>query len=160
VHFLIEQRLNINRLCIVDSTALKAPARADMLRLATRFKVPCTAFLFDVPLETCVARDMARKRSIGRPLVERQYQLFEQAKHSIHQEGFGQVYVLREQDVDKVRIEILFRPVQPLTNSSGADLRRYTPRTAHVAVARDETPPSPVTATPIPPGNAQKGEAN
>jgi hypothetical protein len=48
---------------------------------------------------------------VGRPVIERQYQLFQQAKAAIRQEGFEQVVDLRDEDLDKARIEIVFRPV-------------------------------------------------
>src|SRR2546427_401687 len=51
-----------------------------------------------------------RERSVGQPVVERQYQMFEQAKSSIAQEGFDQIVELRGAGLDKVRIEIVFRP--------------------------------------------------
>jgi len=111
VHFLIEQRLTVNRLCVVDSTALTNQARKDLLDLAKRFQVPTTLMLFNVPLETCVERDAKRERSVGRAIIERQYQAFEQSKEMIRQEGFDQVVEIQEGDLDKIQTEILFRPV-------------------------------------------------
>ena len=111
VHFLIEQRLDLNRLCVVDSTALTAPARNDLLDLARKHKVPCVLLLFDVPLEKCAEHDEKRERKVGRPVIERQYQLFEQAKAGLRQEGFEQVVELRDEDLEGVQIEIVFRPV-------------------------------------------------
>ncbi len=115
VDFVIEQRLSVNRLCVVDSTALTQPARKNLLDLARKYQVPCGVLLFDVPLETCVARDQARTqsgaRSVGRAVIERQYELFEQGKASIKQEGFDQVVELRDEDLEKLHIDILFRPV-------------------------------------------------
>ncbi|HMD84803.1 MAG TPA: ATP-binding protein [Terriglobia bacterium] len=111
VHFLIEQRLTVNRLCVVDSTALTRQARKDLLDLAKKFQVPTTLMLFNVPLETCIERDAKRERSVGRTIVERQYQAFEQSKETIRQEGFDQVVEIQEGDLEKVQIEILYRPV-------------------------------------------------
>jgi predicted kinase len=111
VHFLLEQRLTLNRLCVVDSTALTATARKELLDLARKFQVPAVAMLFNVPLETCVERDQKRERSVGRGVIERQYQIFEQAKAAIREEGFDQVLELQDGDLDKMQIEIIFRPV-------------------------------------------------
>src|SRR5215467_3541783 len=52
VHFLVDQRLMLNRLCVVDSTALTMQARRNLLELARRYQVPSTVLCFDVPLET------------------------------------------------------------------------------------------------------------
>src|SRR5262249_42885452 len=76
--FIIEARLSINRLCVVDSTALTTPARKNLLDLARKHQVPCTALLFEASLEACVARDQARGeqkhgRTVGRTVIERQY---------------------------------------------------------------------------------------
>ncbi|MBZ5668802.1 MAG: ATP-binding protein [Acidobacteriia bacterium] len=111
VHFLLEQRLTLNRLCVLDSTALTATARQGLLDLAKKFQVPVVALLFDVPLETCVERDQKRERSVGRGVIERQYQIFEQAKAAIRQERFDQVLELQDKDLGQVQIEVIFRPV-------------------------------------------------
>jgi predicted kinase len=111
LHCLIEQRLSINRLCVVDSTALTQQARKSLLELARRFRVPSVVLLLDVPLATCLDRDAKRERTVGAPAIERQYQLFEAAKAAIGQEGFDQIVELGEQDLVRVEIEIVFRPV-------------------------------------------------
>jgi protein phosphatase len=125
VHFLLEQRLTLNRLCVVDSTAVTAQARKDLLELARKCQVPTTLILFNVPLETCVERDGKRERSVGRAIVERQYHALQEASPTIRQEGFDQVVELQDGDLDSVQIDILFRPVQraPRTDA-GAPPRR------------------------------------
>jgi predicted kinase len=111
VHFLIEQRLELNRLCVVDSTALTAQARRELLELARKHQVPSFVLLFNVPLEKCVERDQKRERTVGRAVIERQYQAFEQVKAGIKQEGFDKVIELPDENLDCAEIETLFRPV-------------------------------------------------
>ena len=132
VHFLIEQRLTLNRLCVVDSTALTPLDRKELVGLARKYQVPTTLLVFNVPLQTCIERDEKRERSVGRPVVERQYQAFEQSKEAIPQEGFDQVVVFKDGDQEKVQIEILFRPVarqpqRPERPDSGAHRRIERP---------------------------------
>jgi hypothetical protein len=67
--------------------------------------------LFDVPLETCVARDEKRERSVGRLVIERQYEFFERAKAAIRKEGFDQILEFQDGELDQVQFEIMFRPV-------------------------------------------------
>lgn len=110
LHFIIEQRLSINRLCVVDSTALTRGARMSVLDLARKYRVPCMALLFDVPLETCVTRDRLRERSVGRTVIKRHCELFEETKANINQEGFDEVIKMTQKEMDNVRIEVLFRP--------------------------------------------------
>jgi predicted kinase len=128
VHFLLEQRLTLNRLCVVDSTAITAQARKDLVELARKYQVPITLMWFNIPLETCVERDQKRQRTVGRPTIERQYQQFEQAKAQIGYEGFDQVVELEDSDLDAIHIEILFRPVMRTAPRSarpaGSDLRK------------------------------------
>jgi protein phosphatase len=112
LHFLVEQRLTLNRLCVVDSTALTPQARKDLLNLAKKCQVPTTLVLFNVPLETCIERDKKRERTVGQAIIERQFQGFELSRDAIRQEGFDQVVELQGADAEKVQIEILFRPVQ------------------------------------------------
>jgi len=131
VHFLVEERITVNRLCVVDSTALTTQSRKELLDLAKKYQVPTTLMLFNVPLETCVERDEKRERSVGRAIVERQYQAFEQTKATIRQEGFDQVEEFQDDDLEKVQIEILFRPVvrppqRPQQPNAGAP-RRFEP---------------------------------
>jgi predicted kinase len=109
--FILDLRLDLNRLCVVDSTAITASARRSLLERARRHGVPCVAMVFDVPLEVCLAHDRARPRSVGPNVVERQYQLFQQVKAAIGQEGFDKVIVLHEEDLDNAQVEIAFRPV-------------------------------------------------
>jgi len=134
VNCLLEQRLSINRLSVVDSTALTPPARKNLLDLARKYHVPAVALLIDVPLETCVERDAKRQRSVGRQIIERQHQFFEQLKSSIKQEGFDQVVELREEDLENVHFEVVFRPVpRAAAPPERPDRRRYAPRPPHPA---------------------------
>ena len=119
VHHIAELRLGLNRLCVVDSTGLTSRVRKEYLDLARKFGVPCVAILFDVPLEKCVERDQSRARVVGRPVIERQFSAFEQAKTEIRQEGFDEIIVLRDEDLDKLQIEIIFRPVSQPVGTAG-----------------------------------------
>jgi predicted kinase len=149
VHFLIEQRLDLNRLCVVDSTALTPAARKNLLDLARKYHVPCVVFLLSKPLERCVERDAGRERTVGRAVVERQYQLFEQAVASIKQEGFDQVVEISAAEMEQVKIEIVFRPpAKKLPLPARPAPRVDVPR---VAPSRVAAPGSvPATNRPVP----------
>ena len=130
--FILDLRLDLNRLCVVDSTAITQAARRSLLERARRHGVPCVVVVFDLPLEACVAHDQARPRSVGQSIVDRQYQVFQQVKAGIDAEGFDQVIVLNAEDLDSAQVEVAFRPV---THQSGAFAMRSpsdrrTPRPA------------------------------
>lgn len=112
VHFLTETRLAANRLCVVDSTAITAQARRDLLQIAHKMQVPCVALLFNVALAKCLERDEKRDRKVGLAIIERQFRLYEESCESIRQEGFDQVIELNDEDLEHIAIEIRFRPVQ------------------------------------------------
>ncbi|MCZ6905021.1 MAG: AAA family ATPase [Acidobacteria bacterium] len=154
VHFIVEKRISVNRLSVVDSTALTAGARRSLLSLARKYHVPCVLFLFHVPLEICLARDKKRERSVGAPTVEKQFQLFQEACRGVHQEGFDHVVEFREEEKDDVRIEVVFRPVKrpqvrPQTRlGSVRNSRSGRPR-PHRRPESLAEPPAP-TASPAP----------
>ena len=140
VHFLVEQRLLANRLCVVDSTALTSQARKELLDLAKKYQVPTTLLLFHVPLETCVERDQHRERSVGRVVVERQFKAFEEAQAAIAQEGFTQVVGISNEELEKVQIEILFRPVVRSAQRPDAGAPRRIERTSRPSRPHPERP--------------------
>jgi protein phosphatase len=155
VHFLIEQRLELNRLCVVDSTALTPAARKNLLDLARKYQAPCVVFLFAVPLEKCLERDAGRERTVGRAVIERQHQLFEQAAASIRQEGFDQVVEIPDAEMDRVKIEIVFRPpARKPAAPARAEPRPDVPRPAPATVARRGPGPAVVRPAPAAPAPA------
>jgi predicted kinase len=126
VNFLIGQRLSINRLCVVDSTALTFGARKSLLDLGRKYRVRTELFLFETTLEKCLERDRARRRSVGRRGIEEQYELFRRAQRAVQSEGFDQIFELNEEDLNSVKIEILYRPINPIISNPGAKNRRQT----------------------------------
>ena len=165
VHYLAELRLSLNRLCVVDSTALTQHHRKEYLELAKRFQVPCVVFLFDVPLEKCVERDRSRPRTVGRPVIERQHLAFGQTRTDIRQEGFDEIIELGDEDMDKVQIEIIFRPISQPPGMPGRRPQgetRHTPRpwqqgTGRGPAVREAKPPS-LMHPPGPSGEQTKPE--
>jgi len=154
VNFIIQQRLSLNRLCVVDSTALTHQARQTLLDLARKHGVPCVVFLFDIPLEICIARDEARERSVGRPVIERQYRLFERERGNLEREGFDQVIKLGEDDLDTARIDVLFRPIPRPSRPAEHVQSRQAPSQPGRPGARDQPRRSlqhgPVSPKPTP----------
>jgi protein phosphatase len=136
LNFLIGQRLSINRLCVVDSTVLTRGARKSLLDLGRKYRVRTELMLFDIALERCLERDRSRSHPVGPRVVEEQYRLFKQVQESVRSEGFDDVVELREEDMGSVRVEILYRPINPINkekdvknrNSSQAPSAEPVPR--------------------------------
>jgi hypothetical protein len=79
--------------------------------------------------------------------------LFEQAKSAIKQEGFDQVIELRGDELDKVQVEIVFRPVPRAAVEAGPPERRPpgprpSPSAGNKPNARDVKPASPPSSRP------------
>jgi len=108
-HYLIETRLRHRRLTVADSTALRPDARAALRQIARRCQAPAVAVLFDVPEATCVQWDTQRGRRVGRPVIQRQWERFQQALRAVPGEGFDQVHILGADDLGSVRVEIVNR---------------------------------------------------
>ncbi|MDQ7828390.1 MAG: AAA family ATPase [Armatimonadota bacterium] len=106
-HFIIDLRLRHCRLTVADSTALRAEARRDLLRLARRHQVPAVLVVFDVSEERAYALDTRRERRVGRAVIRRQWEALQRALMTIPQEGFDQVYVLGEDDVTSATVEVV-----------------------------------------------------
>lgn len=126
LNFLIGQRLSINRLCVVDSTAVTQGARKCLLDLGRKYRVRTELFLFDISLETCLMRDRSRPHPVGSRVVEEQYRLFKQARESVRSEGFDGIVDLHDEDLESVRFEILYRPINPTNRDSNVKKRYQT----------------------------------
>ena len=151
--FILDLRLDLNRLCVVDSTAITQAARRSLLERARRHGVPCVAMVFDVSLESCLAHDRERTRTVGSAIVERQHQVFQQVKTGIGQEGFEQVVVLREEDIEKAQVEVAFRPVMDRTGAFAATrhARPFERRAPRHAPRPSESGPGPAGKEGSPP---------
>ncbi|HET7213298.1 MAG TPA: AAA family ATPase [Terriglobia bacterium] len=126
LNFLIGQRLSINRLCVVDSTAVTQAARKCLLDLGRKYRVRTELYLFDIPLETCLERDRGRPRSVGPKVIEEQYRLFKQAQDLVRSEGFDEIVVLHDADLQSVRFEVLYRPINPINRNNNSKKRHRT----------------------------------
>jgi predicted kinase len=124
LNFLIGQRLSLNRLCVVDSTAVTPGARKSLLDLGRKHRVRTEIFLFEIALEKCLERDRGRPRPAGPRLIEEQYRLYRQARESVRSEGFDEIVELHEEDLQSARFEILYRPINPITFDNKLNNRR------------------------------------
>jgi protein phosphatase len=57
MNVIIEKRLLLGRLTVADATNLLPRGRGKLLRIARRFGFNTAAIVFDLPLETCKARN-------------------------------------------------------------------------------------------------------
>ncbi|MBI3998273.1 MAG: AAA family ATPase [Armatimonadetes bacterium] len=109
-HTIIDRRLHYRRLAVADSTALRREARRTLLEISRRHGLPVVLIVFDVPEDRCYLHDTRRERRVGRPVIERQVRLLQEALRSIPNEGFDEVHVL--DDVQARRASVGIAPSQ------------------------------------------------
>jgi protein phosphatase len=87
LHFTLDLRLKNRRFTVVDSTALRPSARAQIVATAAKRHTHVYALILDVPIEECVRRDDLRMgRTVGQDVIVRQYVRFEQARREIEKD--------------------------------------------------------------------------
>jgi len=111
-HYIIDLRLQLRRFTVADSTALRPFARRRLLEQAHRCGYSACLLIFNVSLETCLERDSQRPRSVGKRVVQNQFELLQKALIEAPNEGWDELYVLDESEVEVAEIEII--------NASGA----------------------------------------
>jgi predicted kinase len=92
---IIRGRMALGRLTVADATNLQAFSRQRLRELAARHGRATVALVFDVPLETCLARAAARHRRVDAEVVRRQHERFAEARAQLASEGYHATYVVR-----------------------------------------------------------------
>lgn len=92
---LLRARLTHGRTTVADATNLTPWARQKLRQIAVARGRPLVAIAFDVPLETCLARQAGRERQVPRDVVERSHEAFRQALADLPHEGYDRIYVVR-----------------------------------------------------------------
>ena len=103
LHWLVTERLMLGRATIVDSTALSRRARGDLLHIARVCNAPKWLICFNMSVDTCLRQDAMRERNVGAEVISRQYQLLRQALADIGSEGWDNIIMLTEDNVDRLR---------------------------------------------------------
>jgi predicted kinase len=110
LHRDLRARLAAGRLTVVDATNVEASARRGLLAPARAAGVPAVAIVLDLPLETILARNGARRpRSVDENVVRRHVGSLRAALDGpapgLLAEGFAAIIVLRDAaEIDRVTI--------------------------------------------------------
>ena len=106
-YYIISKRLFLGRFTVADSTALQAEARHRLRELSRRFGYLGCLLIFNVSAETCLARDLVRERKVGAQVIAYHMGLLQQTLRDAPYEGWEQVHVLGEDDMDaEIEIEM------------------------------------------------------
>lgn len=106
LHTIIDKRLEIGRLTVVDATNIKPEDRKPLLELARRWDVLSTAIVFDLPLAVCVEHNNSRQdRQTPQHAIKRQHVTLRRTAKRLRKERFNRVYTLGSaSEVDTVSV--------------------------------------------------------
>jgi len=95
LHTIVDKRLEIGRLTVVDATNTKPEDRTALLELARRWDVLATAIVFDLPLAACLAHNEKRRdRRTPVHAIKRQHDTLRRGVKRLRKERFTRVYTL------------------------------------------------------------------
>jgi len=107
VHNIVDKRLQLGRLTVVDATNVEAPNRKRLLDIARRWDVLATAIVFDVSLDVCLAHNNARQdRKTPEHVIKRQQRNLRRGLRQMGREKFGRVYAYgTPAEIDAITVE-------------------------------------------------------
>ncbi len=94
LHVLVAKRLAYRRLTVIDATNVQTEARAPLLALARRHRVPAVALVFDFDVAICLQRNAQRvQRIVPREVILQQQHDLQASFGTLSAEGFHALYV-------------------------------------------------------------------
>ena len=92
---IIDKRLQVGRLTVVDATSAKREDRKSLLELARKWDVLATAIVFDLPIEVCFERNQQRSdRTIPEHAIRRQHKAVRRSAKGLRKERFSRVHTI------------------------------------------------------------------
>jgi predicted kinase len=111
LHKALAMRLARRRLTVIDATNVEGWARQQPLAIARRQRRPAVAIVLALPLEVCLAHNLARESPRRPASIRRQYRWLTDTLESLEADGFDTTWILRsEQEVDDVEVDWLALP--------------------------------------------------
>ncbi len=106
LHTALALRLARRRLTVVDATNVEGWARQAPLAIARRQRRPALAIVMALPLDVCLARNLARDHPRPPASIRRQHRWLIESLPNLASDGFAGSWVLRSQEeVDAVKVE-------------------------------------------------------
>ncbi len=95
LHDIVDKRLQVGRMTVVDATNTKPEDRRALIELARRWDVLATAIVFDLPVQVCLERNELRTdRQTPEHAIRRQHQTLRRTSSSLRKEKFSRVYTI------------------------------------------------------------------
>ena len=106
LHTIVDKRLEIGRLTVVDATNTKPEDRKALLELARRWDVLATAIVFDLPVAACLDHNEQRRdRRTPVHAIKRQHDTLRRGVKRLRKERFTRVFTLGSlEELDGVEV--------------------------------------------------------
>ncbi len=106
LHDIVDKRLEVGRLTVVDATNVKPEDRKSLVDLARKWDVLATAIAFDLPIHVCFERNAARDdRQIPDHAIRRQHKALRRSSKRLRKERFSRVHTLGSvEELDAVTV--------------------------------------------------------
>lgn len=107
LHWLVEKRLALGKLTVVDATNVKAASRQPLLKFAKFYNVPAIAIVLNFDLEFCLHQNAQRTLRVVPPaIIAEQLQELRASLPGLASEGVRSVHVLvSPKEFDELRIK-------------------------------------------------------
>jgi predicted kinase len=106
-YYIIRKRMFLGRFTVADSTALYADARRRLREMARMQGYLACLLIFNIPASTSLEWDRKRERMVGESVVAYHARLLQQTLLDAPNEGWDQIYVLGEADIDtQIEVEL------------------------------------------------------
>jgi len=112
LHHLARVRMEAGRLTVIDATNLQFKSRRPLLSMAHTYNFPLLAVVFNLSLETCLTRNLARPaRFVSEEVIEQHTQDLALTLRRLEREGYERIYVLNEEEAAHAVIRRIHRRV-------------------------------------------------
>ncbi len=105
VHAIVKARLSLAKSVVIDATNVQPESRAKLVEIAREADLFAVAIVLDVPNRVCEDRNAARPdRQFGPHVIRGQANTLRRSLKDMRREGFKQVWILRDEEIDDVEI--------------------------------------------------------
>ncbi len=111
MHDLIDKRLALRKLTVVDSTNVLESSRFELLEIVKKHHCLTVAIVFNLPLEVCNYRNRLRTdRHLDEKIIQYQYNQMQYSLVNLKKEGFNFVYLINSLD-EVMKAQIMKNPL-------------------------------------------------
>ncbi len=103
---IVNHRLQMGRLTVIDSPALNPRVREQYRQLADEHERPVITIVFDTPLDRCRARNRQRDLSVADQVVTHQVDVFQDQLDQLRDEPYDQLHVLQPEDKETSSVRL------------------------------------------------------